>query len=145
MLSEKKAMLHDAGDGVLVGVSPTGHAITIETDGKRNRAPSPMELLLLGVGGCTAADVISILGKMREQVTAYRVEIRSERREEHPRSYKRIEIRHILTGRNLSEKNVAHAIELSDTKYCGASASLRPTAEIVTSYEIVEDPGTAGS
>jgi putative redox protein len=67
------------------------------------------------------------------------VEVRGERREEHPRSFRRIEVRHILRGRGLTEQAVARAIELSDTKYCSVSATLRPTAEIVSSYEIHEE------
>ncbi len=99
---------------------------------------SPLELLLVALGGCTGADVIDILRKKREHVTEYRVEVHGERREEHPRSFRRIEVRHILHGRGLNDKSVAHAIQLSDEKYCGVSATLRPTAEIVTSYEIHE-------
>jgi putative redox protein len=83
--------------------------------------------------------VISILRKKRERVTGYHVEVRGERRAEHPRSYTRIEVRHVLRGHGLSERAVAQAIELSDTKYCSVAATLRPAAEIVTSYEIVED------
>jgi putative redox protein len=72
-------------------------------------------------------------------VTAYRIEVRSERREEHPRSFKRFEVRHIVKGKAISEKAVAQAIQLSTDKYCGVAATLRPTAEIVTSYEILEE------
>jgi len=100
-----------------------------------------MELLLVALGGCTAADVIDILRKKREHVTEYRVEVHGERREEYPKSFRRFEVRHILYGRGLNEKSVAHAIQLSDEKYCSVSATLRPTAEIVTSYEIHEENG----
>jgi len=133
------ATIQYAGDDFLVAISPSGHAQTVELKGARASAASPTELLLMAVGGCTAADVISILQKKREQVTSYRVEVRGERREEHPRSFRRIEVRHILFGRGINENSVAKAIELSDQKYCGVAATLRPTAEIVTSYEIHED------
>jgi putative redox protein len=97
-----------------------------------------MELLLVGLGSCTAVDVIGILKKKREQVTAYRVEVRGERRADHPRSYTRMEVHHVVTGRELSEKAVSQAIELSETKYCSVAATLRPTAEIVSTFEIIE-------
>ena len=121
-----------------VGYSPSKHSITIDTDGERNLAPSPMELLLLALGSCTGVDVVSILQKRREQVNGYRVEVRGERREEHPRSYKRLEVHHIVTGRNISDQSVAMAIQLSEEKYCSVAATLRPAAEIVSSFEIIE-------
>ena len=84
-------------------------------------------------------DVVSILRKKRAQVTSYRVEVRGERRAEHPRAYTRLEVRHVVRGRNLSEKAVAQAIKLSEEKYCSVAATLRPAAEIVSSYEIVAE------
>ena len=133
-----KAVVQLTGKDLFVGFSPSGHAVTIETDGARNSSPSPMELLLLALGSCTGVDVVSILAKKRESVTSYRVEVRGERREDHPRSYKRLEVHHIVTGRNVSERAVAQAIELSEQKYCSVAATLRPTAEIVSSFEIIE-------
>ena len=97
-----------------------------------------MEMLLVSVAACTAADVISILHKKREDVTDYNVEITGERAEEHPKKFIKFHIHHIVRGRSVSEKSVAAAIELSDTKYCSVAATVRPTAEITTSYEIVE-------
>jgi putative redox protein len=97
-----------------------------------------MELLLVAVGSCTAVDVVSILRKKRQAVSAYRVEVRGERREEHPRSYKRMKVHHIVSGRNISEQSVAQAIQLSEEKYCSVAATLRPTVEIVSSFEIIE-------
>jgi putative redox protein len=95
--------------------------------------------LLIALGGCSGADVVSVLRKKREKVTSYRIEVRAERREEHPRSFRRFEVRHIVKGKGISEKAVAQAIQLSTEKYCGVAATVRPTAEIVTSYEIQED------
>jgi putative redox protein len=138
-MKEAHATIHYAGNDFLIGIPPSGHAIAIDVNGKRSSGTGPLEMLLVALGGCTAADVISILQKKREQVTDYRVEVRGERREEHPRSFRRIEVRHILRGRGLTEQAVARAIELSDTKYCSVSATLRPTAEIVSSYEIHEE------
>ena len=92
------ATVHYAGNDFFLAVSPSGHAVPIDTNGQRSAASGPLELLLLSLGGCTGADVISILHKKRERVTDYRVEIRGERREEHPRSYRKIELRHIVRG-----------------------------------------------
>jgi len=74
-------------------------------------------------------------------VTGYRVEVRGTRRDEHPRAFTRIEVRHIVTGHNLSGRAVAQAVELSETKYCSVAATLRPAAEIVSTFEIVEEGG----
>jgi putative redox protein len=139
-LTEGKATIHHAGNDFFIGITPTGHALTIDTSHERASAPTPIELLLIALGGCTAVDVISILQKKREQVTDYKVEVRGERREGHPRSFKRMEVRHIVTGKNVSARSVAQAIELSETKYCSVAATLRPSAEIVSSYEIIEEP-----
>ncbi len=136
---DARAVIHNAGDGLFIGITPSGHAQVLETDHERASAATPMELLLVALGGCTAVDVISILKKKREQVTDYRVEVRGTRREEHPRAWTRMEVRHVVRGHNVSEKAVASAIELSETKYCSVAATLRPGVEIVTSYEIIED------
>jgi putative redox protein len=138
---DAKAVVKFAGDDLFVAISPSGHAMTIETDTARSSAATPMELLLLALGGCTGVDVISILRKKREHVTSYHVELRGQRREEHPRAYTRIEVKHVVRGRKLTERAVAQAIELSEQKYCSVAATLRPTAEIVSSYEILEDEG----
>ena len=137
-LAEPKAVINFTQDDLFLGVTPSHHEIKIDTDSQRGSAASPMELLLVALGGCTAVDVISILKKKREQVSAYRVEVRGERRDEHPRSYKRMEVHHVVTGREISERAVAQAIELSETKYCSVAATLRPTAEIVSTFEIIE-------
>lgn len=136
---DAKATIHFAGDDMFVGISPSGHAQVLDTNHERGSSATPVELLLIALGSCTAVDVISILRKKREQVTAYRVEVRGERRSEHPRSFTRMEVRHIVRGRNLSEKALAQAIELSETKYCSVAATLRPTVEIISSYEIIEE------
>ena len=133
------ATVHFAGEDLFVAIAPSGHAQVLDTNHERASAATPMELLLIALGGCTAVDVISILRKKREQVTDYRVEVRGERRAEHPRGYMRMEVRHIVRGHNISEKAVAQAIELSETKYCSVAATLRPTAEIFSSFEIIED------
>jgi putative redox protein len=132
------AVVQYAGDDYFLAIPPRGHAIPLDMNGVRSDASSPLELLLIALGGCTGADVISILRKKREEVTDYRVEVRGEQREDYPKSFRRMEVRHILTGRGISKTAVEQAIELSTTKYCSVSASLRPTVEIVSSYEIHE-------
>ncbi len=136
---DTKAVVYTAGIDLFVGITPSGHAQVLETDSERASAATPMELLLLALGSCTAVDVVSILRKKREQVTGYRVEVSGTRRDEHPRAYTRMVVRHIVRGHNVSERAVASAIELSETKYCSVAATLRPAVEIVSSYEIIED------
>jgi putative redox protein len=135
---DPKAVVQLTGTDLFIGYSESGHSVTIDTDHIRSSAPSPMELLLLALGSCTGVDVVSILQKKRQSLTAYRVEIRGHRRADHPRSYKRMEVHHIVTGRNISERSVAQAIELSEQKYCSVAATLRPSAEIVSSFEVIE-------
>jgi putative redox protein len=135
---DSKAMIELKDTDLFVGHTPSGHTILLDTDHTRNSAATPMELLLVALGSCTGVDVVSILRKKRQQVSAYRVEVRGERRDHHPRSYKRMEVHHIVTGRNISEQSVAQAVELSDQEYCSVAATLRPTAEIVSSFEIIE-------
>jgi putative redox protein len=135
---DSKAVIQLTGDDLFVAYTPSGNAVTIDTNHIRHSAPSPMDLLLLALGSCTGVDVISILRKKRQNVTDYRIEVRGQRREEHPCSYKRMEVHHIITGRNILGHSVAQAIELSDQKYCSVAATFRPTAEIVSSFEIIE-------
>ncbi len=132
-----KALVTYAGDEFFIGTSPSGHAQVIDSKGDRHAAPTPMEMLLVSIAACTAVDVISILLKKRQDVTHYNVEIMGERKEDHPRAFTRFHINHIVHGRNVSDKAVADAVELSDTKYCSVAATVRPTAEIVTSFEII--------
>ena len=137
--TQNKATIQFAGDDVFVGVSPSGHALVVETNSQRSIAATPMELLLLALGSCTGVEVISILKKKRQRVTDYRIEVSGERRDDHPRAYTRMFVKHIVHGRGVSSQAVAQAIELSDTKYCSVAATLRGAAEIVTTYEIIED------
>lgn len=133
-----KASVHYAGDEFFIGTSPNGVSVAIDTKGDRHSAPSPMEMLLISVAACTAADVISVMHKKRQDVREYNVEVTGERAEEHPRKYTKFHVHHIVRGHNVSEQALAHAVELSDTKYCSVAATVRPTAEITTSYEIKE-------
>src|SRR5215210_3180131 len=133
-----KATVKYAGDEFFIGTPPSGNAQVIDVKGERRAGPSPLELLLVSVAACTAADVISILLKKRQDVTDYDVEITGERKEDHPRAFTKFHIHHIVQGRTVSEKAVSDAVELSDTKYCSVAATVRPRAEITTSFEIIE-------
>lgn len=138
-MNNPPTVIEDAGDEFLRVTTPSGHTQMVDVKSGRRAAAGPLELFIAGLGSCTAADVISILHKKREQVTGYRVEVRTTRREEHPRSFERIEVKHIVRGTHLSAESVARAIDLSTNKYCGAISTVRPTAEVVTSFEIVEE------
>jgi putative redox protein len=136
--STNKAVVRFAGDELFIGITPSGHAVTFDTNSERSRAPSPVEILLVALGSCTAVDVIGILTKKRQKVTSYVVEVSGERRDEYPRSFTSMRVHHILTGSGISSKAVQQAIELSETKYCSVAATLRPTVEIQSSFEIIE-------
>lgn len=127
-----------AGDGYFIGATPTGIPQLMDSKGDRHAAPTPLEMLLVSVAACTAFDVQSILEKKRQDVEDYKVEITGTRADDYPRKFTAFHINHIVRGRGISEKALADAIELSDTKYCSVAATVRPTATITTSYEIVE-------
>ena len=129
-------------DGMQFVAESAGHSIVV--DGApgfgRDTGMPPMRLLLLGAAGCSAMDVVHILrNRMRKPVTGLRIEVQSEQAEEHPKVYTRIEFKYLLKGRGLKDKDVRRAIELSNTKFCSAAIMLAKTAEIVTSYEIIEE------
>ena len=133
-----KATVQYAGDEFFIGTPPSGHAQVMDAKEDRQAAPTPLEMLLVSVAGCTAFDVISILQKKRQDVTDYKVEITGTRKDDRPQAFIKFQINHIVHGRNVSEKAVADAIKLSDTTYCSVAATVRPTAEITTSYEIID-------
>lgn len=139
MTATAKATVRLVHEDLFVGITPAGRALVLDTDSQRSSAPSPVELLLVALGSCTASDVAMILKKKRQHVTSYTVEVSGERRSEYPRSYTSMTVHHILTGHAISAKAVAQAIELSETKYCSVSATLRPKVEIQTTFEIIEE------
>lgn len=119
----------------------SGHSFIIDSApevGGRNTGSRPFDLLAAGLAGCTGMDAISILRTMRQKVTGLKVHVTSERAEEHPKKFLSIHIEYTVTGYDLVEERVARAIELSETKYCPAMASLRPGAPITSSYTILE-------
>ena len=120
----------------------SGHEVVMDAApevGGQDRGARPMELLLAGLAGCTGMDVVSILRKMRQEVTGYEVRVRGERAEEHPRVYTEIVVEHVVRGRGLIEAHVARAVELSATRYCPASAMLEKAARIEHRYAIVDE------
>jgi putative redox protein len=125
------------GSGLRFHVQVGGGNETTIDSGPGSVAPTPVELLLVALGGCGAMDVISILRKKRQKVAGYEVTVQGARRAEHPRSFTRIEIVHRLHGRDLSPAAIEEAIRLSDTKYCSVHASLDPRIELVSRYEVV--------
>ena len=135
-----KASVRFVVEDLFLGITPSGHALPLDANSNRSSAPSPVEILLVALGSCTASDVAGILAKKRQQVTSYVVEVSGERREDYPRRFTAMKVHHILTGRSISAKAVAQAIELSDTKYCSVAATLRPTVEIQSTFEIIEEP-----
>lgn len=126
------------GKRSFVGECPSGHNLLMDASpevGGENLGPRPTEALLSALGGCTGIDVIMILEKMQQKVTAYHMEITGDRQDTEPKFFTDIHVKYVLEGENLNEAKVARAIELSSQKYCGVMHSLR--ANITTSYEII--------
>jgi putative redox protein len=123
------------------GTSEDGHGLTLggsSDSGDRVDGFGPMELVLLGLAGCTGMDVISILQKKAQVVTAFAVEAHADRAREHPKVFTSIHLEYRITGNNLEGAAVARAIELSQTKYCPAFIMLSPTVPITSSHTILE-------
>ena len=129
-------------DGMLmVGKSHSGHSITMDGPpeiGGENLGVRPMEMLLLGVAGCTMIDVVSTLKKMRQDLTQCETKVNAERATDHPKVFTDIHIQFIVKGKDLDQNKVEKAITLSAEKYCSASIMLGKTASITHDFEIVE-------
>jgi putative redox protein len=129
--------------------SESGHAMIMDGApdiGGRNLGPRPMEMLLMGTGGCTSVDVVMILQKSRQDVTACEVEVSAERAPDHPKVFTKIHMHFTLRGRGLKPEIVDRAIKLSAEKYCSASIILGKTAAMTHDFEIIEEgEGSAGS
>ena len=128
-----------AGEAAFIGESENGQKIVIDgppEGGGRNLGPRPMETLLLGMGACTAYDVLSILKKSRREISACRIELSATRADEHPKVFTGIHVHFLISGTDLKEAQVERAINLSAEKYCSASIMLGRTAKITHTYEI---------
>ena len=139
-----EAQITWVGPGLrLLGEASGGPAIAVDHvlpgEDRAETGPRPMDLLLIGLAGCTSMDVISILQKKRQSFTDLQVKVTAERAEEHPKVYTQIHLEYIVQGKGVDPKAVERAIELSQTKYCPASAMLEKAAQITTSYRIVEE------
>nr|VFJ47399.1 MAG: putative redox protein [Candidatus Kentron sp. DK]VFJ69308.1 MAG: putative redox protein [Candidatus Kentron sp. DK] len=136
-----KARIKWVEQATFLGESGSGHAVVMDGApefGGRNLGIRPMEALLIGLGGCTAFDIISILGKARQPVEDCVVEIEAERAETTPKVFTRIHVHYRVTGKGIAEDKVARAVSLSSEKYCSASIMLGQAAEITHDYEIVD-------
>jgi putative redox protein len=129
-------------DGVsFVGESQSGHALVMDgavEAGGRNIGMRPMELLLIGMGGCSSFDVVTILKKARQPITDCVAELSAERADDIPKVFTKIHVHYVVTGKGLNPAQVERAIKLSADKYCSASVMLGKTAEITHDFEIVE-------
>ena len=125
-----------------VGDTESGHALVMDadpSDGGQNTGPRPMELLLVGAGGCSGMDVISILKKKRQDVTGLEININGEKAGDYPKKFTEITLEFVVRGRNISEEAVKRAVELSMTKYCSVKATLEGTAKFHYSYKIINE------
>jgi putative redox protein len=137
-----KATVKWVDNAMFLGESGSGHSVVMDgppDQGGRNLGVRPMEMLLLGMGGCSAFDVMGMLRKSRQQVVDCRVELEAERADAVPAVFTRIHLHFVVTGKALKEKQVARAVELSAEKYCSASIMLENAGvDISHSHEIVE-------
>lgn len=121
-----------------VGEASSGHAIVMDSD-PANSGLRPMELLLLGIGGCSGMDVVSILKKKKQDVTGFEINVKGEKAEDYPKKFTEINLEFIVRGRNISEEAVKKAIDLSMNKYCSVKATLEGSAKINFSYKIIQE------
>lgn len=142
-----KARVKWVEGATFIGESGSGHAVVMDgppDSGGRDLGVRPMEMLLLGMGGCTAFDVVHILRRARQPIEDCVVEIQAQRADEVPKVFTHIHVHFVVTGRGLSDKQVARAVELSAEKYCSASIMLGRAANITHDYEVVESASGQG-
>jgi len=137
-----KARIKWIENACLMGESGSGHAIVLDGSpeiGGRNLGIRPMEMILIGLGGCTCMDVLSILKKQRQNITDCVIEIAGERAMDDPKVFTEIRLHFIVSGRQLKSSHVQRAVDLSAEKYCSVSAMLGKTARIIHDFEIIEE------
>ena len=140
-----KSRVKGVEDVCFMAESDSGHALIMDGApevGGRNLGPRPMEMLLMGTGGCTSVDVVMILKKSRQDVTGCEVEISAERASDHPKIFTRIHMHFTVRGRGVKPEIVDRAIKLSAEKYCSASIILGKSAVMTHDFEIIEEPAT---
>ena len=140
-VAPRKAKVKWAGGMTFLGESPSGNSVVMDAgieSGGNDMGVRPMEMLLLGMGGCASIDVILILKKARQDVIDCWVELDGERVDDHPRYFNKIHAKFFVKGNNIDAKHVERAIDLSMDKYCSASAQMAALAEITTEFEVLE-------
>jgi len=138
MIEAKVTLLKDMQ---FTGTASSGHTLIMDADddlGGKNTGFRPMELLLVGFGGCSGMDVISILRKKRQQITSLEINIKGEKTDDFPKIYKEVHIEYVLKGNGVEKEAVERAISLSLGKYCSVGATLAKTGTITHSYRIIE-------
>lgn len=137
-----KARVQWAGEALFLGESGSGHAVVMDGPpeaGGRNLGVRPMEMLLLGMGGCSSFDVMSILKKSRQAVESCEAFLDAERADQEPKVFTKVKLHFVIKGRGLKEAQVKRAVELSAEKYCSATIMIgRAGVEVSHSYEIIE-------
>jgi putative redox protein len=133
-----KASVTYVTGGPFIGKADSGHATVLDWSGGTNSAPSPVEMLLLSLGACSAIDVVSILEKARTPAESFRVELSGERAEAHPRVFTKIHLTYVVKGKGIKPAALERAIHLSEEKYCSISAMIRDVAKIKSTYRIEE-------
>lgn len=140
MSKEKSAHATWAGGMRFDVRTGSGHDLVLDVageDGGQNAGPTPTDLLMVALAGCTGIDVVSILTKMRQEVTGLEISVHGTRQDDFPQVFRQITVHYVVTGRNLRAENVQRAIELSETKYCTVGATLAPTATITSTFQII--------
>ena len=135
-----KARVKWLENACLIAEADSGHGVVIDGApeiGGRNVGVRPMEMILMGLGGCSAMDVLNILKKQRQQITDCVIEIEAQRRDEEPKIFTEIHLHFVITGDNLKDNHVKRAVDLATEKYCSVSAMLETTVKITHDYEIV--------
>ena len=138
-MSTRKAYIKQLKGITFVGKTDSNHWITMdgpENFGGSNAGIRPKELILLGLGGCTGSDVVSILTKKRVNLDDFEINIETEVSEEHPQVFTKLHLEYVFYGKDINAKDVERAIELSQTKYCGVTAMLEKSVQITHSYRI---------
>lgn len=140
-MAEKKAFVKQVKGITFVGKADSGHWVTMdgpESFGGSNSAVRPKELIMIGLGGCTGSDVVTILQKKKINVEGFEMNITSDVQEEHPQVFTKIHIEYVFYGKSIEPKDVERAIELSMTKYCSVTAMLQKAMPVTHSFRIEE-------